>query len=100
MAKFGMVGKFICEASNRDKLVDILSEAADLMAEQAACNFYIISTDANDETAIWVMELWDNKDAHDQSLTLPDVRSLIEKAMPMITGTDGASLNPISGKGL
>lgn len=100
MAKFGMVGKFLCEASNRDNLVSILSEASALMSKQPDCKFYIISTDANDETAIWVMELWDSKEAHDQSLTLPEVRTLIEKAMPMITGTDGASLNPISGKGL
>lgn len=100
MAKFGMVGKFLCDATNRDKLVDILSKASALMAEQTACKFYIISTDANDETVIWVMELWDSKEAHDRSLTLPEVRTLIEKAMPMITGTDGASLNPVSGKGL
>lgn len=100
MAKFGMVGKFLCDVKDRDNLVDILGDAANLMAAQEACTLYVISKDADDETAVWVMELWDSKEAHDQSLTLPGVRSLIEKAMPMITGTDGASLLPVSGKGL
>ncbi len=100
MAKFGMVGKFLCDAKDRDSLLEILTDAANLMEAQEACSLYVISEDVNDEKAVWVMELWDSKEAHDQSLTLPEVRSLIEKAMPMIKGTDGASLLPVSGKGL
>ena len=100
MAKFGMVGKFLCDAENRDSLLAILADAANLMAAQDACTLYVVSKDADDDSSVWVMELWDSKEAHDQSLTLPGVRSLIEKAMPMITGTDGASLLPVSGKGL
>lgn len=39
--------------------------------------------------------------AHDESLTLPAVRDLIAQAGPLLTDRpDGASLIPISGKGL
>ena len=45
------------------------------------------------------MELWATKEAHDQSLTKPEVRELISKAMPMITGApSGANLVPVGGK--
>lgn len=98
MSNFGMVGKFITDAKDRDALLEILIAAADEMSARDDCQLYAVSKDADDETVIWVMELWDSKAAHDQTLTLPEVREAISKAMPLIKGMDGASLIPVSGK--
>lgn len=101
MTNFGMVGKLQASAENRDALADILSQASTLMQSEEGCSLYIVSKDADDDTTVWVMELWDSKEAHDDSLKREDVRALIGQAMPLLVGApDGASLLPIAGKGL
>jgi quinol monooxygenase YgiN len=101
MSAFGMVGKLATDAKDRDTLIDILTQAADLMQDADGCNLYVVSKDADDDGAVWVMELWDTKEAHDLSLTMDGVRELIGKAMPLLKG-DQSSVNlvPVSGKGL
>ncbi len=101
MSAFGMVGKLTTDAEDRDTVVDILTQAAKLMEDAEGCNLYVVSKDMNDDGVVWVMELWDSKEAHDLSLTLDNVRALIGQAMPLLKGDpSGASLIPISGKGL
>lgn len=101
MTPFGMVGKMTTAPENRDALIDILTQAADLMQTLDGCRMYVISKDASDAGTVWVMELWDSKAAHDESLTMPEVRALIGQAMPLLTANpDGANLIPVSGKGL
>lgn len=95
---FGMVGKLSSEASNRDKLVSILTKAAELMTAREDCQLYVVSVDLDNDTDVWVMELWESKEAHDQSLTSPEVRELISTAMPLLVGAPGgASLKPVAG---
>jgi len=101
MSAFGMVGKMTSDAKDRDTLIDILTQAANLMENAEGCNLYVVSKDVDDDGAVWVMELWDSKEAHDLSLTIDGVRDLIGQAMPLLKGDlSGATLLPISGKGL
>lgn len=101
MVDFGMFGKFTTAPEDRDTLVGILTEAAELVKDAEGCHSYIVSKDANDDSAVWVVELWASKEAHDQSLALPGVRDLINKAMPILTGQpEGITVIPVSGKGL
>lgn len=97
MSNFGMVGKFIVDAEDRNTLVTILKEAAENMSALDECQLYVVSTDVDDDTAVWVMELWTSKAAHDHSLTMDSVKALIGKAMPLIKGMEGASLKPVGG---
>ena len=101
MVTYGMFGKLSTEPHDRETLVSILTEAAELMKDANGCHTYIVSKDANDDSAVWVMELWESKEAHDHSLTLPGVRELTNKAMPMLTSSpEGITVIPVSGKGL
>lgn len=100
MCQFGMVGKMTTAPEDRDKLIAILTKASTMMEALETCQFYVVSKDTGDEGTVWVMELWDSKEAHDQSLTRDDVRALIGEAMPLLTGQpDGASLIPVAGGG-
>ena len=101
MVNYGMLGKLSTEPQDRETLVSILTEAAELMKDVDGFHTYIVTTDANDDGAVWVMELWESKEAHDQSLSLPAVRRLINKAMPILKGSpEGITVIPVSGKGL
>ncbi len=62
---------------------------------------YLVSEDMADETAVFVIELWDDKAAHDASLQNEQVRTLIAEAMPLMGGQpSGSELNIIGGYGL
>ena len=37
------------------------------------CLSYVVSKDSRDETTIWVTEVWESKQSHDVSLSLPSV---------------------------
>ena len=101
MSNYGMVGKLTTAPEDRDKLIDILTQAAEGMQDLEACHLYVVSKDADDDGAVWVMELWESKEAHDESLKLDSVRNLIGQAMPLLKGQpEGTTLIPVSGKGL
>jgi quinol monooxygenase YgiN len=101
MSGFGMVGSLSTEPQNRKTLVEILTQAAEYMQDLDGCHMYIVAEDADDAARVWVMELWESREAHDHSLTLPHIKELIGKAMPILTGSpSGAALIPVAGKGL
>ena len=101
MTNYGLFGKLTTTAEDRETLVTILVQAADLMRNAPGCHTYIVTKDANDTGAVWVLELWDDQAAHDASLSLPGVRELISQAMPLLQGApEGITVIPVAGKGL
>jgi len=48
------------------------------------CISYVIARDPTDADAIWITEVWDNKESHAGSLNIPEVKATIQKAMPLI----------------
>ncbi len=101
MLKYALAGKLTTDAQDRDALIEILSAAADLMENAEGCQMYIVYKDANDDTAVWVTELWDSKADHDSSLSIAGVSDLITRARPLIKSmSDQIELIPIHGKGL
>lgn len=99
MDSYALCGKFIVEPRDRDALATILSTAADLMARAEGCRTYIVYTEPADDSAVWVTELWDSQEEHDQSLALPGVSDLIAQARPLIRGIEQHVLVPVRGKG-
>ncbi|MFF7476898.1 antibiotic biosynthesis monooxygenase [Streptomyces sp. NPDC008092] len=69
----------------RDEVVSILLSAVDGLRE-AGCDIYIVGLADEDDTTIWVTEVWKSKGHHDASLELPEAKAAISKAMPMLTG--------------
>ena len=95
---FGLIGKMIVVAGKRDELVDILLTSTDRMP---GCLSYIVAKDVADANAIWITEVWDSKESHDASLSLPAVKDAITKARPLVAGFgDGVTTTPVGGVGL
>jgi quinol monooxygenase YgiN len=98
---YGMSGKFVAQAGKRDQFVKILTQAAGIVGQMPGCHLYVVSKDLADEVTIWVIEIWDDKEAHDASLQDRQVRSLIQEAMPLMAGPPaGSELNVVGGHGL
>jgi quinol monooxygenase YgiN len=102
MNKYFLHGKLTAKAGHKDELANILLEASKLVATAKGCKFYVIGKDENDTNAVYITEIWDSKEDHDNSLKVEGVRELIMKAMPIIDGqpTKGQELEILGGAGI
>ncbi|WP_066665383.1 MULTISPECIES: putative quinol monooxygenase [unclassified Sphingomonas] len=82
---FGVLGKMKAQPGQRAELVAILLEGTNAMP---GCKSYIVAEDREDPDAIWITEVWDNEASHAASLQLPQVRTAIARARPLIAGFD------------
>lgn len=95
-------GSLKATKGNGYKLAEILIEASEVVTAIEECKLYIVSTDPKDDDIIWITEVWDNKVAHDNSLALDSVKTLIGKAMPLLDGMPekGQELKFLGGYGI
>lgn len=95
-------GKLTAKVGHKDELVNILLEASKLVATAKGCQLYVIGTDENDTNAVYITEIWDSKEDHDNSLNVEGVRDLIMKAMPILDEqpTKGQELKILGGTGI
>ncbi|QIG47303.1 antibiotic biosynthesis monooxygenase [Nordella sp. HKS 07] len=95
---YGLIGKMRAKPGQRADLLAILLDGIDSMP---GCLSYVVAKDPADADAIWITEVWDNEASHKSSLSLPQVRAAINKAMPMIAGFDSSIPTlPVGGPGL
>lgn len=102
MNKYGLHGKLRSVPGGSEKLAQILLDASKLVSTAKGCRLYLISKDKTDADSIWVTEVWDSKEDHDNSLNVESVRALISQAMPLIDGRPekGQELEMLGGKGI
>lgn len=96
---FSIFGKFVAHSGKRDELIDYILEG---LQELKGCKLYIVNTSPDDEDAVYIYEVWENKEAHKASLTNEKVKAAIQKAIPLIAEmSDQTMLIPVAGsKGL
>lgn len=101
-SKYGLFGKLKAVDGKGDALAAILLEAAQLVSSAKGCWIYLVSQDVHNAAVVWVTEVWETQEDHDNSLKAPEVRALIGKAMPLLDGAPekGTTLAVLGGKGL
>lgn len=100
MTKYGLQGKLKAKPGKGNELSDILME--DLKTGMPGCLLYLVAKDSENPDHIWVTEVWENKQAHADSLKLESVRAAITKAMPLLDGMPekGTETHVLGGWGL
>ncbi|MGH9840801.1 MAG: putative quinol monooxygenase [Blastocatellia bacterium] len=100
--KYGLFVKLQAQSGKGKELGDLLLKGAKLMEKAKGCILYIVNKQAADPDGIYVIEIWESKEDHDNSLKVPGVRELIQQAMPILAGKPegGITLEVIGGKGL
>ncbi|KPI01374.1 Antibiotic biosynthesis monooxygenase [Actinobacteria bacterium OK074] len=97
---YGCIASMKVRPGSRDDVVAILLSAVDGLRE-AGCDLYVVGLSDGDDVTIWVTEVWRTKEHHDASLTLPEAKAAIGKAMPMLTGEfTKQELSVVGGLGL
>lgn len=95
---FGLIGKIKTTAGQRDALIGILIEGTSAMP---GCLSYVVARDSTDADAIWVTEVWESREHHQASLSLPGVQQAIARGRAMIAGFgERFETDPIGGHGL
>lgn len=95
---YGLIGKMTATAGSRDALIEILLDG---VAGMPGCLSYVVARDPADAEGIWITEVWDSKDSHEASLSLPAVKQAIAKGRPLIAGMGAHTVTePIGGHGL
>lgn len=84
MSKYGLISKLTASEGNLSSLTLILMEASKLVSETKGCHQYLVSHDPENPNDIWIMEVWDSLEDHDNSLKDENVKALIGKAMPFL----------------
>ncbi len=95
---YGLIGQMLAAPGKRDELLAILGEST---AGMPGCLSYVIAKDPANADALWITEVWTDKDAHAASLKLPAVQAAIAKARPIIAGfPQHFETEPVAGQGL
>lgn len=81
--QYGLIGQMIAKPGQRAALIAALADGSGSMPGNFA---YLIGEDSANADAIWIVEIWSDKDAHAASLQLPAVRAAIAKGRPLIAG--------------
>ncbi|MEX1192644.1 MAG: antibiotic biosynthesis monooxygenase [Brumimicrobium sp.] len=99
MNKYLLHGKLTAKPGHREALANILIEASRLVTAVEGCKLYVVGLDHNDMHSVFVTEIWDSKEDHDNSLKIEEVRKLIMKAMPILDGqpTKGQEIEILGG---
>lgn len=100
MSKYTMFGQLKAHPGKRDELAKLMLESADTLEGMEGCIFYIINESVDDPDVLWIMELWENAEAHAASLKNERVLAVIQRCRPLIAGVSGIPVRPIGGKGL
>ena len=95
---YGLIGKMTAVPGKRDELARAMLDGTTAMP---GCLSYIIAHDPTDADALWITEVWDSKESHAASLTLPAVKAAIAIGRPIIAGfSNRVETTPIGGYGL
>ena len=95
---YGLIGKMTAVAGKRDELARAMLGGT---AAMPGCLSYVIAHDPADPDALWITEVWDSKESHAASLSLPAVKEAIGKGRPLIAGfSNRVETTPIGGFGL
>lgn len=96
--RFGLIGKMRAVSGERDALIALLLGGTQAMP---GCQSYVVAKDLADADGIWITEVWDSRESHAASLSLPAVRAAIARARPLIAGFEsGTETEPVGGVGL
>src|SRR5688572_1439007 len=97
-AMYGLIRNMTASPGPRGAVGNAMLEGTTAMP---GCLSYVIAHDPDDPDALWITEVWDNKESHAASLALPAVKAAIANGRPLIAGfSNRTETTPIGGYGL
>lgn len=80
---YQLISQVTAAPGQRDALADIMVRGA---RGVPGCLTYVVAGDPDDVHALWVTELWADRESHEASLRHPQVRAAMAKGRPLMVG--------------
>jgi quinol monooxygenase YgiN len=80
---YGLIGRMIAVEGKRDELIAILLAGVSGMP---GCLSYVVAQDPSDPNSLWITEVWQSREKHEASLSLPSVQAAIKQGRALIAG--------------
>lgn len=95
---YGLISQLVTVDGKRDELIEILLCAVSGMP---GCLGYVVGKDSADANALWITEVWESREKHQASLSVPAVREAMGQGRPLIAdiGTRVETV-PVGGHGI
>lgn len=88
----------IAVQGQREALAQILLDG---IAGMPGCLSYVVALADDRDDALWITEVWESREQHQASLSLPSVQEAIAQGRPMITGFgERYETQPLGGQGI
>ncbi len=95
---YGLIGQMMAVEGKREALAEVLLAG---ISGMPGCLSYVVALDEENADALWITEVWETRDKHRESLTLPSVQEAIALGKPMIAGFGQRfETQPLGGTGL
>jgi quinol monooxygenase YgiN len=95
---YGLIGRMVATPGNREALAEVLLEG---LVEMPGCLSYIVAHDPGDTDALWITEVWVDRESHAASLGLPTVQQAIARGRPLIARfAERFETEPLGGHGM
>ena len=83
------------------RIITLVALLLECTTDMPGCLSYVVAHDPADADRIWITEVWESQTHHADSLKLPEVRAVIDRAMPLIASFgDPTFTEPVGGFGL
>jgi quinol monooxygenase YgiN len=96
---FANVGTLGTQPGRRDEVAAILTRTSSDLGSNG-CLLYEVGINEDSPNTVFVMELWESQQAHQDSLELPSVQAAIAEAMPLLNGDMGGNQFDVVGSPL
>ncbi|MBN9179650.1 MAG: antibiotic biosynthesis monooxygenase [Microbacterium sp.] len=93
------VGTLGVVPGQRDALIAHLTQRSDVLTD-LGCLAYEVGSNEQEPDTVFVMEMWVSAEAHQASLTRPEVQAAIAAARPLLSGVFGGFRFDVSGSPL
>ena len=94
----GVIDKLIAQDGKRDELISILLNGT---RDMPGLLSYVVAKDLEDESALWVTEVWESLQKHQESFRLQAVQEIMAKGKPLIADFgERVETLPVGGQGL
>lgn len=98
--KYALFGKIQAKSGKGRELTEMLLAGTKTLERAKGCLLYLISRKPDEPDAVYVMEVSESREDHQNSLKIPAVREVIKQAMPLIERVpEGITLEVLGGKG-
>jgi len=86
MQKYLVHGVFKAKSGSGEELAKVMMEAGDLAKTLNGCILYAIGKKEADPDCIYVSELWEKKEDHENCILHPTMRSIVMEIQSIIDG--------------